>query len=223
MRPHHVEPAPGSTSSLRTANQRRVLDVLRGVTPVAPLDNGDTESAFTQAELARATGLAPATVSNIVRELTASGLVEADPGSGRRGSAVRLARGRGSGRRRGLRPQPRRRGGRRPDRPPARRGAPAPHRRPRPRGGPGAGRVDAGRDGAGARAGAPRRPRAARPGDRQRGPVLGDLPGLGGRRHPRGRRAAVRRPGARGERRQPRRAGRAQVRRRRAATTPRCS
>jgi predicted NBD/HSP70 family sugar kinase len=92
MRPHHVEPAPGSTSSLRTANQRRVLDVLRGVTPVAPLDNGDTESAFTQAELARATGLAPATVSNIVRELTASRLVEADPGSGRRGSAVRLAR-----------------------------------------------------------------------------------------------------------------------------------
>jgi predicted NBD/HSP70 family sugar kinase len=77
---------------LRTANQQRVLDVLRGVTPVGPSAD---DTAFTQAELARATGLAPATVSNIVRELTGSSLVEADPGSGRRGSAVRLARGAG--------------------------------------------------------------------------------------------------------------------------------
>jgi len=91
--PHHrVDPSPGSTSSLRTANQQRVLDVLRGVTPVGPSAD---DTAFTQAELARATGLAPATVSNIVRELTGSSLVEADPGSGRRGSAVRLARGAG--------------------------------------------------------------------------------------------------------------------------------
>lgn len=84
--------APGSTSSLRSANQQRVLDVLRGGAPGEPL--GD-DGAFTQAQLSRATGLAPATVSNIVRELTASGLVETDPGSGRRGSSVRLARGAG--------------------------------------------------------------------------------------------------------------------------------
>jgi predicted NBD/HSP70 family sugar kinase len=91
--PHHrIDPAPGSTSSLRTANQQRVLDVLRGGT-VTKEGNGD--GTFTQAELARATGLAPATVSNIVRELTAAGLVETDPGSGRRGSSVRLARSAG--------------------------------------------------------------------------------------------------------------------------------
>ena len=89
MRDHRTDPAPGSTSSLRTANQQRVLDVLRGgfVGADAP-----DEGVFTQAELARATGLAPATVSNIVRELAASGLVETDPGSGRRGAAIRLAR-----------------------------------------------------------------------------------------------------------------------------------
>ena len=81
--------APGSTSSLRSANQQRVLDVLRGGAPGEPLGDDGT---FTQAQLSRATGLAPATVSNIVRELTAAGLVETDPGSGRRGSSVRLAR-----------------------------------------------------------------------------------------------------------------------------------
>ena len=87
-----TDPAPGSTSSLRTANQQRVLDVLRG-SAIGELDDGDGE--FTQAELARVTGLAPATVSNIVRELAASGLVETEAGSGRRGSSVRLARGAG--------------------------------------------------------------------------------------------------------------------------------
>lgn len=74
-----VPRAPGSPSSLRTANRRRVLDLLRGPHP------------FTQAELARLSGLAPATVSNIVRDLGSVGLVEVLPGSGRRGSAVRLA------------------------------------------------------------------------------------------------------------------------------------
>ncbi len=74
-----VPRAPGSPSSLRTANQRRVLDLLRGPDP------------YTQAELARVSGLAPATVSNIVRDLGSAGLVEVLPGSGRRGSAVRLA------------------------------------------------------------------------------------------------------------------------------------
>jgi predicted NBD/HSP70 family sugar kinase len=73
--------APGSTASLRTANRHRVLDVLR-----------DDAGVYTQAELARATGLAPATVSSLVRELSEEGLVEAEPGSGRRGAAVRLSR-----------------------------------------------------------------------------------------------------------------------------------
>ncbi|QBR92587.1 ROK family transcriptional regulator [Nocardioides euryhalodurans] len=75
--------APGSTSSLKAANQHRVLDALR--------DAQVEDDAPTQAELARVTGLAPATVSNIVRELAAAGLVDTVPGSGRRGSAVRLS------------------------------------------------------------------------------------------------------------------------------------
>jgi predicted NBD/HSP70 family sugar kinase len=91
------DPAPGSTSTLRTANQHRVLDVLRGGFVGADVEGQVRrhDGAFTQAELSRATGLAPATVSNIVRELTGVGLVETDPGSGRRGSSVRLARGAG--------------------------------------------------------------------------------------------------------------------------------
>ncbi|AIY16557.1 ROK family protein [Pimelobacter simplex] len=79
--------APGSTASLRTANQRRVLLALRDAAP----DDG----AFTQAELARVTGLAPATVSNIVRDLSQAGLVDTEAGSGRRGSAVRMSLGAG--------------------------------------------------------------------------------------------------------------------------------
>jgi len=78
-------PAPGSTAALRPANQRRVVGVLR--------DRPGKE--LTQAEIARATGLAGATVSNIVRDLAAVGLVDTDPGSGRRGTVVRLARAAG--------------------------------------------------------------------------------------------------------------------------------
>lgn len=78
--------APGSTSSLRAANQHRVLGVLR---------TASDKGTHTQAELARATGLAHATVSNIVRELSAAGLLHSEPSSGRRGSAVRLAPGAG--------------------------------------------------------------------------------------------------------------------------------
>ena len=48
-------------------------------------DDADEGDPITQAEIARLTGLAPATVSNIVRELAAAGLVDTDPGSGRRG------------------------------------------------------------------------------------------------------------------------------------------
>lgn len=81
-------PAPGSTSALRTANQRRVVDVLRGRSGTLPADGVP----LTQAELARITGLAPATVSNIVRELATAGLLDTEPGSGRRGTTVRLSR-----------------------------------------------------------------------------------------------------------------------------------
>ncbi|QCW49384.1 ROK family transcriptional regulator [Nocardioides dongxiaopingii] len=87
-----VDPAPGSTASLRTANQRRVLDVLQA--QGADLDHTD-EPHITQADLARTTGLAPATVSSIVRELAAAGLVTTVPGSGRRGTTVQLAPGAG--------------------------------------------------------------------------------------------------------------------------------
>ena len=97
-RTQRVDLSPGSTASLRAANQQRVLDVLRG----AAADHGQEvdlapgmEGVFTQAELARFTGLAPATVSSIVRELAGSGLVDTEAGSGRRGSSVRLARGAG--------------------------------------------------------------------------------------------------------------------------------
>lgn len=82
---------PGSTSSLRAANQRRVIDVLRGRSGGLP-SNG---TPLTQAELARITGLAPATVSSIVRELNDAGLVSTEPGSGRRGTTIRVARSAG--------------------------------------------------------------------------------------------------------------------------------
>jgi predicted NBD/HSP70 family sugar kinase len=76
--------SPGTTSSLRSANQQRVVDVLRS-------GGGDV----TQAEIARQTGLAPATVSSIVRDLAGSGIVTTEPGSGRRGTTVALSRNAG--------------------------------------------------------------------------------------------------------------------------------
>ncbi len=94
MTARRTDPSPGSTSSLRAANLHRVLDVLRGVAPEREPDPAG-EGVYTQAELARVTGLAPATVSNIVRELAGAGLVDTEAGSGRRGSSVQLARGAG--------------------------------------------------------------------------------------------------------------------------------
>ncbi|MEQ4500737.1 ROK family protein, partial [Nocardioides kribbensis] len=95
MTRQRLDAAPGSTSTLRTANQHRVLDVLRGLGVVDPAVAGEDVDAlpaeYTQAELARTTGLAPATVSNILRDLSSAGLVAIAPGSGRRGSSVRLA------------------------------------------------------------------------------------------------------------------------------------
>ncbi|MFE1168145.1 ROK family transcriptional regulator [Nocardiopsis sp. NPDC058789] len=73
---------PGSQSALREANQRRVVDVLR------------RDGTRTQAELARATGLSAASVSNIVRGLRAAGTVSVRDTSsnGRRARAVTLLR-----------------------------------------------------------------------------------------------------------------------------------
>ncbi|MGN6252155.1 MAG: ROK family transcriptional regulator [Marmoricola sp.] len=70
----------GSVGTLRTANQRRVLDLL--------LQHG--AEAPTQADLARESGLAAGTVSSIVRELADNGIVATVAGSGRRGTTVRL-------------------------------------------------------------------------------------------------------------------------------------
>ncbi|MEJ2870681.1 ROK family protein [Actinomycetospora sp. OC33-EN08] len=72
---------PGSPAGLREANRRRVLD--------AVLAAGEP----TQSGIAAATGLAPATVSNIVRDLCREGRLSASTAvrGGRRVRAVRLA------------------------------------------------------------------------------------------------------------------------------------
>src|ERR1700709_1524696 len=77
--------APGAATSLRVANQRRVLATL--------LVQG--ARTLTQTDLTRETGLAAGTVSSIVRELAALDIVTTAPGSGRRGTTVRLGRGAG--------------------------------------------------------------------------------------------------------------------------------
>ena len=75
--------APGSQASLREANRLRVLDALR--------DQG----AMTQVEIAGFTGLSPATVSNMVKELDTAGAVQLEPSirNGRRAVLVSLATG----------------------------------------------------------------------------------------------------------------------------------
>jgi predicted NBD/HSP70 family sugar kinase len=65
-----VVPPPGSARELRAANRERLVGLLRSHGPM------------TQAELARASGLSPATVSSIAAELRDSGWLE--PGGGRR-------------------------------------------------------------------------------------------------------------------------------------------
>lgn len=71
---------PGSQAALRNANQQRVVALLK------------TGGELTQAEIARQTGLAPATVSNIVRELSAVGVLD---GGGSKRRALRLTRAAG--------------------------------------------------------------------------------------------------------------------------------
>lgn len=76
--------SPGSQAALRAANRARVVQALRG-------------SPVTQSELAERTGLAHATVSNIVRELRERGAVSTAPTvhQGRRASLVTLERAEG--------------------------------------------------------------------------------------------------------------------------------
>lgn len=73
---------PGSQSSLREANRARLVETLK------------RHGRLTQVELAGSTGLSPATVSNIVKELTAAGLLHTSitSRSGRRATLVSLAR-----------------------------------------------------------------------------------------------------------------------------------
>jgi predicted NBD/HSP70 family sugar kinase len=73
---------PGSQTSLREANRTRLVESLK------------RHGRLTQIELAGSTGLSPATVSNIVKELTASGILHTSftSRSGRRATLVSLAR-----------------------------------------------------------------------------------------------------------------------------------
>jgi len=75
-------PPPGSQTSLREANRARLIDALK------------RHGRLTQVELAGSTGLSPATVSNIVKELTSSGILHTSftSRSGRRATLVSLAR-----------------------------------------------------------------------------------------------------------------------------------
>lgn len=72
--------APGSQPSLREANSARIVEAVKAY------------GRITQVELASVTGLSPATVSNIVKQLLESGLVEtsATTRSGRRAQLVSL-------------------------------------------------------------------------------------------------------------------------------------
>ncbi|MDR1853143.1 MAG: ROK family transcriptional regulator [Propionibacteriaceae bacterium] len=76
---------PGSQSSLREANRARIVDSIKRL------------GAMTQVELSDLTGLSPATVSIIVNELVASGIVTTShvTRSGRRALQVELSRGLG--------------------------------------------------------------------------------------------------------------------------------
>jgi predicted NBD/HSP70 family sugar kinase/biotin operon repressor len=77
-----VPSSPASTAALRAANTRRVLAALR-------------RGPASQADLSRQTGLSPATVSAIVRTLTAAGSVQVSvaTSNGRRANRVRLGGG----------------------------------------------------------------------------------------------------------------------------------
>ncbi|WP_149204300.1 ROK family transcriptional regulator [Actinotalea subterranea] len=73
---------PGSQTSLREANRARIVSAVQ------------QRGSITQVELAGATGLSAATISNIVKELTGAGVLHTSPTSrsGRRAQEVTLAR-----------------------------------------------------------------------------------------------------------------------------------
>lgn len=73
---------PGSQASLREANRSRIVEALK------------RHGGITQVEIASATGLSQATVSNIVKELQADGVLSIKPTSrnGRRAMRVTLAK-----------------------------------------------------------------------------------------------------------------------------------
>jgi len=73
---------PGSPTELRAANRQRVVALLRARGPM------------TQADLARASGLSPATISSIARELREEGWL-GEAGALGRGSALALSRAAG--------------------------------------------------------------------------------------------------------------------------------
>ena len=74
---------PGSASGLRAANRDRVVGLLRSHGPM------------TQADLVRASGLSPATISSITRELRDGGWLDGADASGGRGAVLTLDRSAG--------------------------------------------------------------------------------------------------------------------------------
>lgn len=80
-----TQTTPGSQSSLREANRARLVRAVQH------------HGSLTQVELSRVTGLSPASVSNIVTELTEAGVLDTSPSirSGRRARLVALSRSAG--------------------------------------------------------------------------------------------------------------------------------
>lgn len=74
---------PGTTAALRASNQSRVVQAVREA------------GGLSQAQIARRTQLAPATVSGIIRELVDAGFLHSEAGSGRRGATVTVSPGAG--------------------------------------------------------------------------------------------------------------------------------
>jgi predicted NBD/HSP70 family sugar kinase len=71
--------SPGTTAALRASNQGRVVSAVREA------------GGLSQAQIARRTQLAPATVSGIIRELVDAGFLHSEAGSGRRGATVTVS------------------------------------------------------------------------------------------------------------------------------------
>jgi len=74
---------PGTTAALRASNQSRVVKAVREA------------GGLSQAQIARRTQLAPATVSGIIRELVDAGFLRSEGGAGRRGATVTVSPGAG--------------------------------------------------------------------------------------------------------------------------------